>query len=333
MNYQELQERCISRNFDQITVVVRDIFQEIAAMQHIMGVLPGDIRVLTDTPGFVMKKEGREIRFTQRQASYYYENTEICIVQPQDGDTVFKDYVERFGEGICCVRERISAEEYSVMLQKYKEKNIRIAQELESESCHAAWLDLTEELGILFEIKAEENADHIHPVVIPQRISQINITTQDLRKTIEKITELLEIGPWEVGCQSKKVVRNSLFRENGELKDVDFSFLLAILVCGNIEWEVIEPVEGPLVYNDFLNRRGIGFHHILLEIPQKKWDETLERFERNGAELTCRGALGPVDWCYVNTERDLHFYTEMRTDAVMDKLPDGYLKYYYPNEK
>ncbi|MBQ6904453.1 MAG: hypothetical protein IJQ27_00055, partial [Spirochaetia bacterium] len=51
--------------------------------------------------------------------------------------------------------------------------------------------------------------------------------------------------------------------------------MLGILVCGNIEWEVIMPEKGPLVYNDFIARRGIGFHHVLMEIPQAKWAQRL----------------------------------------------------------
>ena len=38
------------------------------------------------------------------------------------------------------------------------------------------------------------------------------------------------------------------------------------------------------------------------------------------------------DWCYMDTEKELQYFMELRTDAVMDKLPDGYLQYFYPDK-
>ena len=164
------------------------------------------------------------------------------------------------------------------------------------------------------------------------RIAQINITTPDVRKTIETIIDLLEIGPWEVGCQNNKTVVDPGFRVDGRLQNVDFSFLVAILVCGNIEWEAIQPVKGPLVYFDFLKEHGIGYHHILREIPEKQWESTLQDDERAGVELSCQGKVGPVSWCYMNTKDKLGFFMELRTDSAMTKLPDGYLQYFYPEQ-
>ena len=75
---------------------------------------------------------------------------------------------------------------------------------------------------------------------------------------------------------------------------MDFSFLVAILVCGNIEWEAIQPVKGPLVYFDFLKEHGIGYHHILREIPEKQWESTLQDYERAGVELPGKGGAGKL---------------------------------------
>ena len=146
------------------------------------------------------------------------------------------------------------------------------------------------------------------------------------------LSETLEIGPWEVGRQSNAIIKNPAFRVDGVLKDVEFSFLVGILVCGNIEWEVIQPEKGPLVYSDFIAKRGIGFHHILKEVPQADWEQCKAQYAADGILLSCQGTIGPIDWCYMDTEKELKYFMELRTDAVMDKLPDGYLQYFYPDK-
>lgn len=330
MNFKELQERCKNRNFDQIVVVVKDIFQELADMQRIKNVTPGNLRVCTHKTDPGLQNADGSLEYSERRATFFYENTEICIVQPMEGETVYKKYLDRFGECICCVRERIAPEAFDSMVESFRRKQLKVAQWITSDKGKSAWLDLTEELGILFEIISDDSEKIVPSHVIHERIAQINITTPDVQKTIEMLSDYLEIGPWEVGRQCNATVHDYGFRVDGKLEAADFEFLLAILPCGNIEWEVIEPVKGPLVYYDFLNRRGIGYHHVLQEIPQAQWTSVQEQYEKNGAGLACKGSLGPVDWCYMNTEDNLHFYTELRNDAVMTRLPDGYFAYFYP---
>ena len=49
-----------------------------------------------------------------------------------------------------------------------------------------------------------------------------------------------------------------------------------------------------------------------------------------GIAMNCKGSIGPVDWCYMDTVKELGYFKEMRTDAVMDQLPDGYFQFWYP---
>lgn len=330
MTFQELQTRCKNRVFDCITVVVDDIFQELAQMQRIRGIVPGDLRICTQETDPGLKNDAGTLVYKEKRASFFYENIELMIVEPVEGDTIYKKYLEQYGPSICCVRERVTEDMFVQMEERFRSKGIDIAQKMESDSCTALWADLTKEIGILFEL-VTENSEKPYPFhTIPEKLVQINITTPDVRETIEKITDILEIGPWEVGRQCNQTATKTGFRVNGKLEDIDFDFLLAILPCGNLEWEVIEPVKGQLCYNEFLERRGAGYHHILQEIPQADWTAVQEKFFAKGIEMASKGSIGPIDWCYMDTEKELKFYTELRSDAVMTKLPEGYVQYFYP---
>jgi len=327
----ELTEWCRNRYFDLIVVVTKDIFGKMSNMQKIQKDIPGSISICTQNESPLTGRDGKPVEYTQKQASYYYSNTGICFVEPVEGDTLYSRYYDRFGEGLCCIRERVSAEEMRRLDKHFEDKGFCPVQRMKSGSSQAFWLDLTEELGILYEVYSSDLQEE--PAFRnDMRIAQINISTAHLQKTIGFITGLLGIGPWEVGRQCSAVAHDTAFMVERELKDQEFSFLLAILVCGNIEWEVIEPEKGTLVYSDFIGRRETGFHHILQEIPQGKWAARIDTYARDGIKLNCKGGLGPVNWCYLETEKELGFYLELRTDAVMDKLPDGYLQYYYPED-
>ena len=152
LNFKELQERAKGRNFDQITVVSRDIFQELANLSLVFPVAPGKVRTETEQnhPGLTVGKQ--EITYTQMCTTIYYQNTSLQVVQPVEGDTIYQRYLDRFGEGICCVRERIPGQMWDTTLAKLESKGINIAQRMESPVCKAAWVDLTDTLGILLSL-------------------------------------------------------------------------------------------------------------------------------------------------------------------------------------
>ena len=332
MTFQDLKKRCENRNFDQIVIVVKDIFDELAQMQRIYGAKPGDVRIVNEKSNPILAG-GLSVSYTERRATLFYENTSLCVVQPVEGNTLYQQYLDKYGEGICCVRERIPADNYEAELARYTSKGYAPVQTESTSKAKKAWFDFTKALGILFEIISDDSEKLIPSYIIPDKIQQINVTTPNVEKTIEEIADLMEIGPWELGVQCKKTVHDHAFRNNGTLDaEVDFEFIVAILPCGNIEWEAIQPVKGPLAYYDFLKRHGIGYHHILIEVPKSKWEDTFTDYASKDIELACKGSVGPVDWCYMDTEKELKFYTEMRTDAVMTKLPDGYFMKFYPEE-
>ena len=72
LNFKELQERAKGRNFDQITVVSRDIFQELANLSLVFPVAPGKVRTETEQnhPGLTVGKQ--EITYTQMCTTIYY---------------------------------------------------------------------------------------------------------------------------------------------------------------------------------------------------------------------------------------------------------------------
>lgn len=58
---------------------------------------------------------------------------------------------------------------------------------------------------------------------------------------------------------------------------------LAFIPFGDITMELIEPVDGPSTWRDFLEAHGPGVHHIAFEV--KDIDRQVELMEQKGAKL------------------------------------------------
>ena len=69
----------------------------------------------------------------------------------------------------------------------------------------------------------------------------------------------LGIGPW----------RGYHYRDAPSIKDTEyrgeaenFKMTLCLAWTGAMMWEIVEPLEGRTIYNDFLDEHGEGIHHV-----------------------------------------------------------------------
>ena len=71
----------------------------------------------------------------------------------------------------------------------------------------------------------------------------------------------------------------------------DFVAHISLSYLGEMQFELIEPVRGPNIYSDFLQRSGPGLHHICVEA------DTLEDFDAALASAAEQGADGAAAGC------------------------------------
>ena len=68
---------------------------------------------------------------------------------------------------------------------------------------------------------------------------------------------------------------------------------LALTWVGDTMWEVIEPVDGPSIYKEFLEEHGEGLHHVLVEHQGLDFDAALAEFADRGCPPENAGAIIP----------------------------------------
>jgi hypothetical protein len=77
---------------------------------------------------------------------------------------------------------------------------------------------------------------------------------------------------------------------------------LALATAGNMLWEVIQPLEGPSIYQDFLAAHGEGVHHVAFGCESLPYAERIKAFESRGCKMIQSGVLGNVPFAYFETE-------------------------------
>lgn len=323
MTYRELEERCKNRVFDQITIVTDDVFTETANLRKIYHFDPSFLKAVDETADAY----GTPCPHTEYVISGRIGDIELIVVQPIEGETVFKKYLERFGIGLCCLREQIAAEEFDKTCEAYEKRGLITGQ---SGPGYRVF-DLMDEMGILYaihaveEVKATSHND--------RKICQINITCPDVEELGRKLEDLLEIGPYEIGFINNQTVGELGILVDGELKQPEFEYLLGMNACGNLEIETISPVKGPNCFADFIKERpGGGFHHLKEVAPLStgKWKEELQHYESLGMKQCIKGRIGPCGWCFMDTMKEIGFLVELGDGEPMTQLPEGYNAYYIP---
>lgn len=332
MNAEEMRQICKDRYFDKITVVTDDIFREVRNLQKYCDFRPSAMAVHTERKLRLVDGMDNDLSYIEYIVKARYQDIELEVVQPVKGNTVYRQYLDRFGPGLCCIRERIPKDQWVLTMQKYKTRGLKIAQRAFCDWGDTVWLDLMDKAGILIQMATAEPDVPSRDIRSEVMICQINITTDDVDRITHALADLLDIGPWETGHLNNQTVTDAKLLVDGRQTVPEFEFLLGITLCGNIEFEVIQSVKGPTVYKAFVERRGTGFNHLKIRIRHDDWDRIIRRFTDQGIEPVISGKVGPCPWIYMGLEEKIGFLVEIGDDTPMTKLPDGYNAYFYPTE-
>jgi methylmalonyl-CoA/ethylmalonyl-CoA epimerase len=158
----------------------------------------------------------------------------------------------------------------------------------------------------------------------PLMISQVAIVTNDLEQTMANYTRLLGWGPWNVYRHEPPRLHGT---EVGG-KPVEYTMLGAETHVGDLGFEILQPLEGPSIYRDWLARHGEGLHHVAVMLHDfEESNELRRRFAEQGSEVLMSGRIGEtIEFFYLDTEPSLKIIIESGSGHAIELQPD----YVYP---
>ena len=165
-------------------------------------------------------------------------------------------------------------------------------------------------------------------------ISQIGFVTRDIKKTMDNMIELFNIGPWRVSTLSNESVTNPKQKIDGDYIDVEtpFKYYCALAQVGDMQFELVQPVYGENIYTKFLEEKGEGIHHFKEKISDESWDETIDNYEKKGIGISQSGFFGKARWAYLDTEEYSGIVYELGNSVYSNTPPKEGNIYFYPGD-
>ena len=133
-------------------------------------------------------------------------------------------------------------------------------------------------------------------------VSQIGLVVRDARKAVAFYGDVLNVAPFKV---FEPEYSDRTYRGNPG----NFRMRIALAMLGTVQLELIEPLEGESIYDEFMEKSGEGLHHLGFDID--RFDDRIAAMEKIGIEVLQSGRRPGVAFAYMDTEPFAGFIIEL----------------------
>jgi methylmalonyl-CoA/ethylmalonyl-CoA epimerase len=150
-------------------------------------------------------------------------------------------------------------------------------------------------------------------------ISQIAVVVRDLKASLKAYHELLGWGPWNVYEHVPPKLHDTHLRG----QPTAYTMLGAETNVNGMGFELIQPLEGPSIYKEWLDSHGESLHHVAV---MKHTFEESEAFKRQmvdrGAKMLMVVRIGDtIEFFYLDTMPMLKVIIEGGSGHAIDLKP------------
>ncbi len=256
----------------QVCIVVSDLQKTVESYWNILGIGPWAIFEF-GSPHRIPDLEyyGKPAYGKYKGALLQCGPIELELFETIEGASVYQDWIDCHGEGLHHLK----------FFSQDVDKSEKILNELGFPTIvtghfgaelknHFAYFDIpplrcvwetsnrkgTTPPGAVF-YPEDPNAVSPAKIKIPG-IKQIGIVVKDAISTAQNYWNILGIGPWEIREWGSHVLWDRTYMDRpGWAKE-----RLAHAYLGDLELELVQPVEGDSVYQDWIDQHGEGLHHL-----------------------------------------------------------------------
>ena len=156
---------------------------------------------------------------------------------------------------------------------------------------------------------------------IPAALHHTCFLVRDLEGTAQRMADALGIGPWNIWT-----ITPTVCKVHGQ--ESPFSFRVALATVGGGTYELVTPHSGRGVYEEHLDRYGVGFHHTCLVYPSlEAVREAKAELTRQGRTLVQEGSAGDVfDFSYFSFPEIGSLVELLYLDAAKLPPPEGVVR-------
>jgi methylmalonyl-CoA/ethylmalonyl-CoA epimerase len=127
---------------------------------------------------------------------------------------------------------------------------------------------------------------------------EICFVTADYRRTMEGLVRL-GIGPWRVYTFDSTTVTDREYHGSA----ADYAIKVCFADVGDMAVEIMQPLYGPSIFQEFLDEHGEGIQHIAFDCEERPWDKRTDEFAARGFPLVQAGSfMGQNAFGFFGTE-------------------------------
>ncbi len=295
----------------QVGQVVKDLDRQMAILNRDFGFGPFDVHIFDARKVVDSMVWGKPSAHTYLCAACWSGGVQFELMQPLVGKSIYDEFmVAHHGEGLqhC----KIYYDEVKKALAGYEKKGYRVSQSGGIGEDLFYYLDTEKKTGgVTLEIGNAASVpppDRVYPPGSapsqhekhPMRdgdLMQIGHVVQDIEKAMHVLYYDFGIGPFEVFTFNKSNHKNPLTRG----KPNDHTFRCACAWSGDVQYELMQPLTGRSIYNEFLDAKGEGLHH--LKLYYQDVEKAVADYQARGYSVIQSGGIGEDLYYYLDTEK------------------------------
>lgn len=176
---------------------------------------------------------------------------------------------------------------------------------------------------------SDESARTGGPVLpfLQNGVAQIAWVVRDLDASVKAYYERFGIGPWHFYTYGPPLVKNASYRGRPSA----YRMRVALSYFGQMRVEFIQPLEGPSIYHEFIEKHGYGVQHLGVLVDDMP--QALAQAKAAGYEMIQDGSgFGPDGdghYAYIDTEREFGVVYELISRPARRHPPEKI----YPEER
>ena len=124
-------------------------------------------------------------------------------------------------------------------------------------------------------------------------VSQVGIIVKDLEKSMKNYSDFF-------GITFPKIFVPEYHKKAYKGKPADFRIKVALGMMGPLQIELIQVLQGPTVYDELLEKKGGGLHHLGFDV--KDLDKKVEALKNLGVGVLMSGERVGARFAYMDTE-------------------------------
>ena len=108
-------------------------------------------------------------------------------------------------------------------------------------------------------------------------IVEVCIVTHDCERTMAGLVRL-GIGPFRVYTFDGDSVTAPVYKGQAS----PFSLRVCFAINGGLTWEIMQPLQGRTIMQEFLDAHGEGIHHVAFDCKGAPWEQRISSFAARG---------------------------------------------------